>query len=75
MDELHARRRCPVLSNRAPSSHRVVIARVQLCNTGAERAAIGISVFRPIAAVSRAALRQEFLICAAFLVTHGGFSY
>lgn len=63
----------PALSNRAPYSHRVVIACVQLLQRCVERAAIGIRVLGPIAAVSRTTLGRELLVCAMFLVTHGDF--
>ena len=63
----------PALSNRALRSHRVVIARVQLRQGGVERAAIGIRVLRPIAAVLGLTLGRELLVCAMFLVTHGDF--
>lgn len=49
------------------------MARVQLLESGVESAAIGISVLRTIATVSRATLGRELLVCAVFLVTHGDF--
>ena len=64
---------CPALSSRALRSNRVVIARVQLRQGGVKRAAIGIRILGPIAAVSRATPGRELLVRAVFLVTHGDF--